>query len=405
MVKPKVRNNMCMNVDPEGLTKPVVEQIEFVKQSMADAKGGPKRVLVLGGSGGYGLASRIAATFGYGADTIGISFEREPSERRDGTPGWYNNEIFDKLATEAGHKAISLNADAFANATRETVAELIRTELGQVDLVVYSLAAPVRPDPETGELYRSAIKPITEPYDAVTVDVMTGDMKPINIPVATEEEVSSTIKVMGGEDWALWTDYLLEQGLLAEGATTVAYSYIGPEITRLIYRSGALGKAKQHLEGTAAALSEKLSVLGGRAYVSVNKALVTRASAVIPTMPVYIAALYKVMKAKGVHNWIRASILCGIETSEKIISVEQRPHLLNLCHRYFFRIDSICATKISPAAQAVQPFRVVGDLHIPIRVEARILTGFTTKRLVEIASVFGHFNGGFGRKAADDRTR
>ncbi len=302
MVKPKVRNNMCMNVDPEGLTKPVVEQIEFVKQSMADAKGGPKRVLVLGGSGGYGLASRIAATFGYGADTIGISFEREPSERRDGTPGWYNNEIFDKLATEAGHKAISLNADAFANATRETVAELIRTELGQVDLVVYSLAAPVRPDPETGELYRSAIKPITEPYDAVTVDVMTGDMKPINIPVATEEEVSSTIKVMGGEDWALWTDYLLEQGLLAEGATTVAYSYIGPEITRLIYRSGALGKAKQHLEGTAAALSEKLSVLGGRAYVSVNKALVTRASAVIPTMPVYIAALYKVMKAKGVHE-------------------------------------------------------------------------------------------------------
>lgn len=302
MVTPKVRNNMCMNVDPTGLTKPLVEQIEFVKQSMADATGGPKRVLVLGGSGGYGLASRIAATFGYGADTIGISFEREPSERRDGTPGWYNNEIFDKLATEAGHKAISLNADAFANATREQVAELIRTEFGQVDLVVYSLASPVRPDPETGELYRSTIKPITEPYEAVSVDVMTGDMKPINIPVATEEEVSSTIKVMGGEDWALWTDYLLEQGLLAQGATTVAYSYIGPEITRLIYRSGALGKAKEHLEGTAASLSEKLASLGGRAYVSVNKALVTRASAVIPTMPVYIAALYKVMKAKGVHE-------------------------------------------------------------------------------------------------------
>ena len=302
MIKPKVRNNMCMNVDPQGLTKPVVDQIDFVKQSMADATDGPKRVLILGGSGGYGLASRIAATFGYGADTISISYEREPSERRDGTPGWYNNEIFDKLATEAGHKAISLNADAFANATREQVAELIRTELGQVDLVVYSLAAPVRPDPETGELYRSTIKPITEPYDAVTVDVMTGDMKPINIPVATEEEVASTVKVMGGEDWALWTDYLLDQGLLADGATTVAYSYIGPEITRLIYRSGALGKAKQHLEGTAAALSEKLSVLGGRAYVSVNKALVTRASAVIPTMPVYIAALYKVMKAKAVHE-------------------------------------------------------------------------------------------------------
>jgi enoyl-[acyl-carrier protein] reductase/trans-2-enoyl-CoA reductase (NAD+) len=302
MVKPKVRNNMCMNVDPSGLAKPVADQIAFVKESMAGAEGGPKRVLILGASGGYGLASRIAATFGYGADTIGVSFEREPSERRDGTPGWYNNEVFDKLAHEAGRKAVSINADAFANATREQVAELIRKELGQVDLVVYSLASPVRPDPETGELYRSTIKPITEPYDAVTVDVMTGDMKPINIPVATEEEVASTVKVMGGEDWALWTDYLLAENLLAEGATTVAYSYIGPEITRLIYRSGALGKAKQHLEGTAAALAAKLAPLGGRAFVSVNKALVTRASAVIPTMPVYIAALYKVMKAKGVHE-------------------------------------------------------------------------------------------------------
>ncbi|MCL1888697.1 MAG: trans-2-enoyl-CoA reductase family protein [Kiritimatiellaeota bacterium] len=259
-------------------------------------------MLVLGCSGGYGLASRIVAAFGCDAQTLGVSLEREPADGRDGSPGWYNNLAFDEEANTAGLTYATLNADAFANATRDAVARCVTCHddgFAPFDLVIYSLASPVRTDPETGEVYRSVIKPIGAAHTATTVDFMTGAMRPVTLQPATDEETRATVKVMGGEDWLLWMKFLKARGLLAEGAKTVAFSYIGPACTQGIYRNGTLGKAKEDLEATAETIHRET---GTEAYVSINKALVTRASAVIPAMPPYIAALYKVMKAKGLHE-------------------------------------------------------------------------------------------------------
>lgn len=301
--EPKVRGGLCLNVDGEGCKKFTLRDIAREK-AKAPIENGPKSVLVLGCSGGYGLASRIAVAFGGPkAETLGVSFERAPTERKAGSPGWYNNEAFDEVAKAEGLKAITISADAFADATRETVAQLAKENgFKPFDLVVYSLASPMRTDPKDGILYKSAIKPIGKPHVARTLDIMTCEMKEVAVEPATEEEIAATVKVMGGEDWILWIDYLKTQGLLAEGCKTVAYSYIGPKCTQDIYRSGTLGKAKENLEASAKAITETLKELNGVGVVSVNKALVTRASAVIPAMPPYISCLFKVMKEAGLHE-------------------------------------------------------------------------------------------------------
>ena len=300
---PKVRGGLCLNVDGEGC-KRFVERDIAREKAKPTWQNGPKSVLVLGCSGGYGLASRIAVAFGGpAADTLGVSFERAPTDRKAGSPGWYNNEAFDEAAKAAGLKTVTISADAFADATRDTVAQLVKDNgFKPFDLVVYSLASPMRTDPKTGILYKSAIKPIGKPHVARTLDIMTCEMKEVAVDPANDEEIAATVKVMGGEDWVIWMDYLKEKGLLAQGCKTVAYSYIGPKCTQDIYRSGTLGRAKENLEASAKAITEALAPLGGVGVVSVNKALVTRASAVIPAMPPYISCLFKVMKAHGTHE-------------------------------------------------------------------------------------------------------
>lgn len=300
---PKVRGGLCLNVDGEGCRRFTARDIAREK-AKAPIQNGPRSVLVLGCSGGYGLASRIAVAFGGPrAETLGVSFERAPTERKAGSPGWYNNEAFDAAAKAEGLKAVTISADAFADETRETVARLASENgFAPFDFVVYSLASPVRTDPKDGVTYRSAIKPIGKPHVARTLDIMTCEMKEVSVEPATDEEIAATVKVMGGEDWVIWMDFLRERGLLAPGCKTVAYSYIGPKCTQEIYRSGTLGRAKENLEAAAKTITASLAPLGGLGVVSVNKALVTRASAVIPAMPPYISCLFKVMKEKGLHE-------------------------------------------------------------------------------------------------------
>jgi enoyl-[acyl-carrier protein] reductase/trans-2-enoyl-CoA reductase (NAD+) len=296
-----VRNNVCINAHPGGCAVETGRQIEFMrsKKLAYDRQSGPKAVLVLGCSTGYGLASRIAAAFGFGAVTLGVSFERGPSESSTGTPGWYNNRSFDAEAGAAGLVSRTFDGDAFSRAMKDQVIATAR-EMGlRFDLVVYSLASPARADPETGAVYRSVIKPIGGVYRGKTVDPFSGLLSQAEVPPATEDEIAQTVKVMGGEDWALWIEALRGSGLLAPDALTVAYSYVGPELSWPIYRDGTIGRAKAHLEATA----KRLSATGGvKAYVSINKALVTRASAVIPVIPLYVSILYKVMKERGIHE-------------------------------------------------------------------------------------------------------
>lgn len=300
IIQPKIRSNICITSHPVGCAREVQRQIDYVRAKGSFA--GPKRVLVVGASTGYGLASRIVAAFGSGAATLGVSFEKEGSAKGPGTAGWYNTLAFDHFAAQAGLVSASLNADAFSNDTKRQAADWIKQHLGQVDLLVYSLASPVRTDPETGVLYRSALKPRGADFTAKSVDPFTGVFSENTIPAASPEEEEATVKVMGGEDWELWVQALRERGLLAEGFLTVAYSYIGPEVTQAIYRNGTIGKAKEHLEATAGKLTEALADVKGRALVSVNKALVTRASAVIPVVSLYVSVLYKVMKRLGKHE-------------------------------------------------------------------------------------------------------
>ncbi len=300
VVQPKFRNNIFMNAHPVGCAVEVRNQIDYVLSRKSID--GPKNVLVVGASTGYGLASRIVATFGAKAGTVGVAFEKEGSEKRTGTAGWYNMCAFDKEARDAGLLAESINGDAFSDEVKQQAIGLIKDKMKKVDLVVYSLASPVRTDPKSGEMYRSVLKPIGAPYTKETVDLMNGEVKEFTVEPALPGEVEATVKVMGGEDWALWIDALAAAGVLAEGVKTVAFSYVGPEVTQNIYRSGTVGKAKEHLERTARSLTEELASLHGNAFVSVNKALVTRSSAVIPVLPLYIALLFKVMKEKGIHE-------------------------------------------------------------------------------------------------------
>ncbi|PAC31755.1 enoyl-ACP reductase FabV [Flectobacillus sp. BAB-3569] len=300
IIEPRMRGFICLTAHPVGCEQNVINQINYVK-----SKGkidGPKRVLVIGASTGFGLASRITSAFGSDASTIGIFFEKPSSPGKLATPGWYNTAAFEKHAQEAGLYAKSINGDAFSNEVKEKTLALIKEDLGQVDLVVYSLASPVRTDPTTGITHRSVLKPIGAPFKNKTVDFHSGKVTEISIDPCTEEDIQNTIKVMGGEDWEMWIDSLKAANLLAPNALTIAYSYIGPELTEPVYRKGTIGRAKDHLEATAFTIADKLSDIGGNAYVSVNKALVTQASSAIPVIPLYISLLYKVMKAEGIHE-------------------------------------------------------------------------------------------------------
>lgn len=300
VIEPRMRGFICLTAHPEGCAQSVKNQIAYIK-----SKGkinGPKRVLVVGASTGFGLASRISAAFGSDAATIGVFFEKEPAAGKTATPGWYNSAAFEQEAKKAGLYAKSINGDAFSKEIKQQTIDMIKTDLGQVDLVVYSLASPVRLHPETGVLYRSALKPIGQVFSDKTVDFHTGVVSEVSIQPAVQEDIDNTVVVMGGEDWTMWIDAMKEAGVLADGATTVAYSYIGPEVTEAVYRKGTIGRAKDHLEATAFEIDAKLKELNGRAFVSVNKALVTQASSAIPVIPLYISLLYKTMKEKGLHE-------------------------------------------------------------------------------------------------------
>lgn len=300
IIEPRMRGFICLTAHPVGCEQNIINQINYIK-----SKGpidGPKKVLVIGASTGFGLASRITSAFGCEAATIGVFFEKPPKEGKTASPGWYNTAAFEQEATKAGLYAKSINGDAFSDEIKQQTIDLIKADLGQIDLVIYSLASPIRTNPRTGITYRSVLKPIGEKFTNKTVDFHTGVVSQVSIDPAEPEEIENTIAVMGGEDWEMWIDALKGENLLAEGFTTVAYSYIGPAVTEAVYRKGTIGRAKDHLEATAFTISDKLNDLSGKAYVSVNKALVTQASSAIPVIPLYISLLYKIMKEKGIHE-------------------------------------------------------------------------------------------------------
>jgi enoyl-[acyl-carrier protein] reductase/trans-2-enoyl-CoA reductase (NAD+) len=301
IIAPKMRGFICTTAHPAGCAENVRGQIEYAEKTKL--QDGPRRVLVIGSSTGYGLAARIAAAFSCGAATLGAFYEKPAAKGRTATAGWYNNLAFERIAKESGLIAESINGDAFSNAVKQEAITLIKEKLGgKLDLVVYSLAAPKRQDPETGEAYSSVIKPLGKPFTGKTVDFHTGEVSQVTIAPANEEEAAQTVKVMGGEDWLLWMKALNDAEALAENAMTVAFSYIGPELTHAVYKDGTIGKAKEDLEEKSARINELLSPIGGRAFVSVNKALVTQASSAIPVVPLYMSALFKLMKEAGTHE-------------------------------------------------------------------------------------------------------
>ena len=301
VVVPKIRGFICTTAHPDGCAKHVAEQIAVVKNSGTIADG-PKRVLVIGSSTGYGLSSRITAAFGCGASTIGVFFEKPGDSTRTGTAGYYNSAAFEREAGAARLYARSFNGDAFSDAIKSEVIAAIKADLGQIDCVIYSLASPRRTHPKTGEVLSSVLKPLGQSFTNKNLNTSTGTVEEITIHPAEGDELEQTIAVMGGEDWQMWMDALLAENLIAPGAQTIAYSYIGPELTWPIYKNGTIGKAKEDLERVQRVLDEKLAALGGKAWVSVNKALVTQASSAIPVVPLYISLLYKVMKENGTHE-------------------------------------------------------------------------------------------------------
>lgn len=300
IIEPRMRGFICLTAHPEGAAQNVKNQIEYVK-----SKGkieGAKKVLVIGASTGFGLSSRITSAFGSDASTIGVFFEKPPVEGKTASPGWYNSAAFETEAHKAGLYAKSINGDAFSNEIKRETLDLIKADLGQVDLIIYSLASPVRTNPVTGVTHRSVLKPIGGTFTNKTVDFHSGKVSEISIEPSKEDDIENTVAVMGGEDWSMWIDALKAENLLADGAVTVAYSYIGPSLTEAVYRKGTIGRAKDHLEATAFSITDSLKEINGKAYVSVNKALVTQASSAIPVIPLYISLLYKIMKEEGVHE-------------------------------------------------------------------------------------------------------
>jgi len=315
-IKPMIRNNICLNAHPEGCAANVRSQIDYAKKNLLNADGdkknqrAPKLALIAGCSGGYGLASRICAAFGYNAATVGVSYENEPTEKRSGTPGYYSNAEFDRMAQKQGLVSITLNGDAFSDSVKEETAKAVKNAANKagidakIDLFIYSLASPVRTDPKTGTMYRSVIKPIGKTLSGESLNMMDGKFNSFSVDPASDEEISNTVKVMGGEDFELWMDALNNAGLISPDTRTAAYTYIGPELSWDIYKNGTIGKAKEDLERACRDINKKYFNQGksGGAWISVNKALVTRSSAVIPIIPLYISSLFKVMKNMGIHE-------------------------------------------------------------------------------------------------------
>ncbi|NQY02356.1 MAG: trans-2-enoyl-CoA reductase family protein [Halieaceae bacterium] len=301
IIKPRVRGFLCTTTHPAGCAANIQRQIDYVK-SNGPIDQGPKRVLVIGSSTGYGLASRITSAFGAQASTLGIFFEKEGTERKPGTAGWYNSAAFHQQAEAAGLYAKSINGDAFSAEVKQQAIDIIKQDMGQVDLVVYSLAAPRRQHPVTGELHSSTLKPIGSDSTQKGINTDKGEIQEFHLEAASQDEIDNTVAVMGGEDWQMWIDALDEAGVLADGAKTTAFTYIGEKITWDIYWHGTIGAAKQDLDKRVINIRQQLAARGGDARVSVLKAVVTQASAAIPAMPIYLAILFKVMKAHGVHE-------------------------------------------------------------------------------------------------------
>jgi len=301
IIKPRVRGFICVSTHPTGCEANVKEQIEYVK-ARGPIANGPKKVLVIGASTGYGLAARISAAFGSGAATLGVFFERAGSETKTGTAGWYNTAAFEKFASAEGLYATSINGDAFSDAVKARTIDIIKRDLGQVDLVVYSLAAPKRQHPKTGEVFSSVLKPIGQAVKLRGIDTDKEVIKETVLEPATPEEIAHTVAVMGGEDWQMWMDALADAGVLADGAKTTAFTYLGEKITHDIYWNGSIGAAKKDLDQKVLGIRAKLAANGGDARVAVLKAVVTQASSAIPMMPLYLSLLFKVMKEKGTHE-------------------------------------------------------------------------------------------------------
>jgi enoyl-[acyl-carrier protein] reductase/trans-2-enoyl-CoA reductase (NAD+) len=300
VIEPKVKGFICTTAHPSGCEESVRRQIEYVKSNNTTAAAKPQKVLIIGSSTGYGLATRITVAFGYGASTIGVAFERPAAGNRTASAGWYNTAAFEKFAAKEGLYSKSIMGDAFSDEIKQKTIELIQKDLGKVDLVVYSLAAPKR---TVGDVtYSSVIKPIGADFTSKSINMSTRQVSTVSVTAATEAEITETVKVMGGEDWLWWMEALKKAGVLSENVRTIAYSYIGPSVTHQIYRHGTVGAAKEDLEQKAADINGLLADLGGHAYISVNKALVTQASSAIPVVPLYISILFKIMKERGIHE-------------------------------------------------------------------------------------------------------
>jgi enoyl-[acyl-carrier protein] reductase/trans-2-enoyl-CoA reductase (NAD+) len=365
IIQPKIRGFICVTAHPVGCSAHVQQQIDYVrsKGSLSDM---PKRVLVIGSSTGYGLASRIVPAFAGGAATIGVFFERPSENGKPASAGWYNSCAFENAAKTAGLYAKSINGDAFSDEIKAKTVELIKKDLGTVDLIIYSLASPRRTHPRTGETYKSVLKPLGNAFTAKTVDTDKGLVTDITIEPASEQEISDTVQVMGGEDWEMWIDALEKGGALSKGAKTVAYSYIGPDLTWAIYRNGTIGRAKEDLEATAQRIHQKLSAAGGCAYVSVNKALVTQASSAIPVVPLYISLLYKVMKQKGMH--------------EGCIEQIQRLFAERLCNGASVQLDESGRIRIDDV-------EMLPDIQAAV---AGLWPSVTTENLAQISDIQGY---------------
>ncbi len=301
IIKPRVRGFICVTTHPTGCAANVDQQIAYVK-AQAPIAAGPKKVLVIGGSTGYGLAARITAAFGCGADTLAVFFERAGSETRPGSPGWYNTAAFERAAAAEGRYARSINGDGFSDAVKQQVIDTVRADLGQIDLVVYSLASPRRTHPKTGQVFNSVLKPIGKSVNLRGLDTDAETVKETVLEAATQEEIDNTVAVMGGEDWQMWIDALQQAGVLADGAKTTAFTYLGEQITHDIYWNGSIGAAKKDLDDKVLGIRAQLAAQGGDARVSVLKAVVTQASSAIPMMPLYLSLLFKVMKEQGTHE-------------------------------------------------------------------------------------------------------
>jgi enoyl-[acyl-carrier protein] reductase/trans-2-enoyl-CoA reductase (NAD+) len=365
IIQPKIRGFICVTAHPVGCTAHVQQQIDYVR-SKGNLSDMPKRVLVIGSSTGYGLASRIVPAFAGGAATIGVFFERPSENGKPASAGWYNSCAFENAANAAGLYAKSINGDAFSDDIKAKTVELIKKDLGTVDLIIYSLASPRRTHPRTGETYKSVLKPLGNAFTAKTVDTDKGLVTDITIEPAGEQEISDTVQVMGGEDWEMWIDALEKGGALSKGAKTVAYSYIGPDLTWAIYRNGTIGRAKEDLEATARRIHQKLSAAGGAAYVSVNKALVTQASSAIPVVPLYISLLYKVMKQKGLH--------------EGCIEQIQRLFAERLCNGASVQLDDSGRIRIDDV-------EMLPDIQAAV---AELWPAVTTENLAKISDIQGY---------------